>query len=517
MTLSAVNATQQLVEEQARVNEILAQVFVSVHAAVAVIDVDGRLLMTNPAFDRMLGVAPGELAGQTSLELVDPAFRPAAKAARVRQLADNRDYTLPIRALRRDGSSFDAEITSVMIRSMQRQRYRIMTVREMNPPTRALEEVRLAGKIKLIGLDAVKARLGERWPELAARALSTAEHVIRQRLGPGETFSRTAEEDFVICFSGLDEQEAAFRAAMIGREIQHRLIGAGDDPEAAHVAAVTAPITVPADGTPRALTDMLADKLEARIVEVQERARQALESAISEMSLEADPVYGRAGKLRLASYVRFSRVVGSRLYAAAAAMPAGEAAKIDLDAFLLRLSEEHAKDQALRGVVSPMLVTVSFEAFTTRAATDRYLDACRKVDPRLRQRLVLLLANLPPGMPESRIADCVRQLSPLCMAVGREISDLEVERVESGLAPGSIVAIAEWASYAISAPTGVQLTRFLARLHAKRCKLLVRGLTNWSDAERLRGLGVDLVTVDQDQSSARQGQWAEAPELAAPA
>jgi hypothetical protein len=81
--------------------------------------------------------------------------------------------------------------------------------------------------------------------------MATAEHVIKSRCGRGDTYARTPEGDFLICFCpGTNEDEAAFRAASIAREIRIRLIGDGQDSGTADVSAITTAIELP-DGPPK--------------------------------------------------------------------------------------------------------------------------------------------------------------------------------------------------------------------------------------------------------------------------
>ena len=102
--------------------------------------------------------------------------------------------------------------------------------------------VHIAGKIRLVGLQEVKASLGSRRAAAAERVMASAEHVIRRYCGPRDTYSRTQDGEFLVCFGEATEDEAAFRAATISREIRKRLIGEGETGPAAQVSAMTAAV-----------------------------------------------------------------------------------------------------------------------------------------------------------------------------------------------------------------------------------------------------------------------------------
>jgi PAS domain S-box-containing protein len=84
-----------------------------------------------------------------------------------------------------------------------------------------------------------------RWATVASRAMSSADYVIRRRCGSHDTWSRTADGGFLICFATATEDEAAFRASAMAREIRIRLIGDGETEATATVSAIAAAVDVP--------------------------------------------------------------------------------------------------------------------------------------------------------------------------------------------------------------------------------------------------------------------------------
>lgn len=211
--------------------------------------------MTNPAHDRLLGVRIGILTGTASLELIAPAWRNLIIAARAQQEIDGLDYSMDVTMLRPDGSEIACRITCVMVQRADLLRFRTVTLHPELPPTLPAAASRaVAGRrIQLVGLNHVRQTLGLRWPALKKRAMATAERILRTRLGPLDTFSRTDDNGFVICFVGASEEDATFRAATIGREVRKRLIGDEESDDAAQVfsAATALPPTAPTFPRPR--------------------------------------------------------------------------------------------------------------------------------------------------------------------------------------------------------------------------------------------------------------------------
>jgi hypothetical protein len=95
-----------------------------------------------------------------------------------------------------DGTEVAAEITSTTVQRADLRRFRIVTVLPAAGPAGTMAtagaiplKLHIAGKIKMIGLEEVKQSLGVRWEAMAARAMASAEHVIR-RIVARETRSR---------------------------------------------------------------------------------------------------------------------------------------------------------------------------------------------------------------------------------------------------------------------------------------------------------------------------------------
>jgi PAS domain S-box-containing protein len=199
-----ITATVRDKQQRSAIQGLLAKVFASVNAAVAIVEEHGLIAMTNPALDRLLGYPPGALDGRASIEVTASAFRSTVLEARDRQVTNRQAYTIESAALHADGSEVRVELSSILVEREDLKRFRIITLTPLVPRTAPPPlTLHIAGKIKLIGLEDVKAALGSRWPAAAARAMKTAEHIVKQRCGPHDTWSRTDDSGFVIIFGDL--------------------------------------------------------------------------------------------------------------------------------------------------------------------------------------------------------------------------------------------------------------------------------------------------------------------------
>jgi PAS domain S-box-containing protein len=487
-------------EQQAAVQGLLAKVFLCVKAPVAIVSDTGLIQMTNPALDELLGRAAANLVGTEAMDLVAPYARAVVVAARQRQTEDGHDFTLSTRMLHVDGGEIAVEITSIMVQRDDLRRFRIVTV--LRQPKEPAGTVHVAGKIKLIGLEEVKEALGSRWNSVAARAMAGAEHVIQRHCGVRDTYSRTADGGFLICFGETTEEEASFRAASLAREIRSRLIGNGESEVAANVSAIAAAVDVP--NVPGRTVDMLAatisERLNSRLAQIEERARDTLRQAIQTTRCRLEPVRNPRTRKVVASFARLPSDLENRVLAAYSALPMSERQDFDFDRLVLGIAVEQAITEIAKGGSLLVLVNVDFDVFLVRRRTERYVAACQALDLRLRERLILILSGMPKGFPKSRLLECVVRLRPFCHGVGFQSKDMEVPTMDFSSLGTAFVVLQD------DAPTTstdlAVLRKRIDALHAHRAHVLVRHLPSWEVAAPLAGLGVDLVTLAEDEHDA---------------
>lgn len=490
-----ISASLRARELQNATQGLLAKVFQVVRAAVAIIDEHGRILMANPALERLLGYDANALVGSSSLDMVAPKAREGLGEARAKQLVDGLDYTIDARLLVKDGTEVPVRINSTLVRHNDLRRVRVLTVEALSEA--AALRVRVAGRIKLVGIDAVKEALGAKWPAVAQRAMASAEHVLEQCCGPGDTFARTEDGAFVICFAHATEEEASFRAAVIAREIRSRLIGDGQTPEAAWVSAITASIEI-ADQPGESdapLTTRLDRRLQERVVEIEARARRGLQEAVETAQCALTEIRGRNLRNVVAHFAHLPRPLERRVQAALVALPPKETATFDFDRLLLELAGERALQALDSGATEPILLDAGFEIFLNRRRTERYLAACEELDERLRQRLVPVLVRIPHGTPQSRLLECAVRLRSRFRSLALTTERLQLPQIDSAMLRQAILVV-DWDDAVLNEDsTFCQLRHLVDAIHAYSGLVLVRQLPSRTAAHCVADCGVDMVSL----------------------
>lgn len=483
-------------EQQNAVQRLLATVFAAAEAGIAIVGQDGRFLMTNAHHDRLLGYAPGALVGRPAENTLAPESREAVRIARARQLVDARRYAIDVTVLTADGARVPVTLVSGVVSPNDRERFRVVTLIPRTPlPDRpGPPHVYPAGKIRLISLEDVKAALGERWDVMVERVLDAAQRIISRQMLPGDSFFRTKDHGFVVCFPRASEGEASFRAAALAREIRHRLIGDGEDPAAVEVSVVVAEISTPPESGPHGDA-----AIERRMSEVEQRLRAEAKLPPGACGFVFERVIGREQGPLLGHFIRAQPPRRERA-AGVVALPPD---RVESDIAALRFAEQVAIDRLSGGEV--LFVEIDFDCFFSRTKSQTLIDICRSLVPAARQRLVLLLAELTETVSQSRVLErshvlvSVQQLRPLCRAIGFVIDTPELHSANAIVTAGTFVLLNAHVWDRSAALAHARITKLAAGLHARKSSLMTRGVEAASTRETLRDCGVNLfVLADAD-------------------
>ena len=488
----------QVRQQQNAIQGLLAKVFLCVQAPVAIVSEDGIIQMANPALEQLLGCKPGSLVGRPSIGYLAIDCRGAVAATLQRQMQDGHDYTLPTRLIRTDGQEVAVEFTSIVTQRDDLKRFRIITVLR-RPDEAQPMTVQVAGKIRLIGLDTVKQALGSRWDEVASRVTATAEHIVQRGCGRGDTYVRTADSGFVICFADASEEEASFRAAVLGRDIRTRLIGEGESDDTATISAIAARVEVPsiAGESPDRLAAVIGERLNARLAEIEARARATLREVVRDGCCRLEQVRRAFGKDVIGQFVHLPDRLERQVLAAYSALPMQERQDFDYDRLVLGLAANEAVSELASGASTLILVNVDFEVFFDRRRTERYIADCRALDPRVCERLIPVLSGIPKGVPRSRVLDFAIRLKPYCQSVAYQCVAMEMPPVEGSALHDAIVVLRE--EDALDNPDeGERFRRLVSTLHAHQASVLVRHVARRAVGS-LAQLGVDLVSMAEDE------------------
>jgi PAS domain S-box-containing protein len=465
---------------QARVVQaLLLKSFMIADRAVAIVAADDRIMMANPHLETLLGVSPGGLTGKFALDTILPSYRQMVLDARTAQVAGDAETSdlnvemdcqgrAPVPASARFARMGAGELAGIVRMTILPRRSQAAAATQATQAT----QPRVAGKIRFVSLDAVRAVLRDKWEGAATRVLDTAEKMIRRRLSPADILTRTEDKGFAICFAAGTESEASDLASSIAREITRHLIGRGEDEAMVRISAVISQVATAADGPP----DMLKLGLDMN------QAEAALQGAEWQAPVP-EPVISAAGGAPAASFIR---------------IPAPRSNGLSRQAFPeSNLAQELAALQAAASLPAQhmVLVDVGFATFLSRASTDAYLEACVNLPQQLRERLYPVLSPLARGTTQSLLQNLMRRMSGCCAGFAMRIEDLRAPEFDlASCRPAvAVIDVRQW-DYGNSVPTE-RLRKIANLLHAYRVRVLALNVATPETGQALLKMGVDWQTL----------------------
>jgi hypothetical protein len=239
----------------------------------------------------------------------------------------------------------------------------------------------------------------------------------------------------------------------------------------------------------------LLDGLDAQMQSIEQEARQTLRAALAGATCDVERISGRNPEERTGGLVCLPDSLERKLVCALASLPQRESEAFDMDGLLLGLAAQQAITALARGDANPVLVAVRFDVFRSRAATERYIAVCQKLDRRVASRLVFLLTGLPEGVPKTRLLEWINRLRPFCRSVGFQLDDLgRLAQIDLSHSDQVIIAIPSVALAGLSQDRLLVLTN---SLHARRAALLVRRVLSEDEAAALLSAGVDMILMER--------------------
>ncbi len=111
------NAVEQRTQQLQRLNERISAILNSVSDSILLLQSDGAVNITNPAFDHQFGYLPDELFGQHIDVLASEPYQPILLRAVQQVLEDGEPRRLEFIARRNNGDHFDADMAIALVRN----------------------------------------------------------------------------------------------------------------------------------------------------------------------------------------------------------------------------------------------------------------------------------------------------------------------------------------------------------------------------------------------------------------
>ncbi|WP_374652988.1 PAS domain-containing protein [Dongia sp.] len=490
---------------------LLASVFGVINEPLAVADSAGKVVMANTAVTRRLGWSIFDLMGKPVLNCLAEADRPSLDGmmTSASALDQTRQLKCFLEVKGKQPVAGEVELTS--IRQQDGNLYHVLTLR-LGASKDAVDKdwtfelaVRqalssgnqdpsvVAGKLQLVGLEAIKESLGDKWQALAERAHSLAERTIQNHLRHGDIFRRTKDDGYLVLFSHLSATEAQFKANAIAAEIKEKLLGEMPELAEARVAAFSS--TVPVEQSETKNEETIVQSIERRLKaernRVEKEARDALTHGLRSMRAISAPVLNVEGKPTPITTIHLPKSLREAVQSLHSLGEIGY--ELEAQTFLLAGAAEQVLAGLGHGAGKIILTQVSAETLANARMSEAWLKVARTLGDAAKSQIVVELRDIPADVAATRLTDLTMRLSSLFKSVAFELPT--VDSAFLGKLPMSTklatitLAKIPWSSTGEPSPAFCKIVK---SLDLRQRRLIVREIASPAKRMALGKIGVTL-------------------------
>jgi len=285
-------------------------------------------------------------------------------------------------------------------------------------------DVLRSGGVNLVGLDAIRTMLGDRWSSKAPRVWEHVERDLAKRLSPHDMFLRLDEVTYLIAMPLVTRFMAQAACLAILQDILKFFLGESNLRD-----VVVRNVTGIDCGSIR------SDPLDVRqLAEASARALSApLDAPVQVTPDWRPPLIGRSHSMRFKSEARRTievkmgvegvwnlrrGLITSFVLDRAIAPPVS--APLDMvkvDTAVMAYAADLLKEHQHRGGRLTLHVPISDSTASVRGTREHALAPTTPYRDLMRQTVLFEIADLDPGVPPSRLIETVALLKPFCLGV----------------------------------------------------------------------------------------------------
>ena len=378
----------------------------------------------------------------------------------------------------------------------------------------------VAGRVQLLGLDDIKAGLGDRWHRHSSIVFDLIEQTIKKRLAPADVYQRDGNDNFTICFAQLSESEAAFKARAIADEVRTKILGkdlgAGAAPLTAEADAFMDEVSGKTSGRPSldvrgeahevelssdevSDSDDLLGLLTSRLSAAAERASMKERATLIEVAQRArvrlQPVEKHDGGATPFQFAEFDQDTQAKIEALRSLRPASEDLVRDLDVLMVsKVAEEIFRRPPGKGVI--LIANIHFSTLEAKRRLEHLKTICNTLTEPARAALIFNIVGIPSDLLPAKVAEHFFSIRHFSRAMMAQCESLALGSIDPVMLRTPVLTFRAWDFGKLLAHDPGAVAGFLKQIHRQKRKLLVYGISDTRETAQLRSLGVDLVCRD---------------------
>ncbi|WP_193369704.1 response regulator transcription factor [Pelagibius marinus] len=378
----------------------------------------------------------------------------------------------------------------------------------------------VAGRVQLLGLDELKATMGERWKRHGEMVLSLIEQTLEKRLAPTDVYQRDSRDNFTICFAELSEADAAFKARAIADEIRSKILGKDVGSGAAQLTAEADAFLDEIVGTGSdqpALTvhgeaheielgiddvkdsDDLIGLLTARLEAAAERAKQAERAILMEIAdhstLQLHEIVTQGGAPTPFRFAAFDQDTLEKIEKIRSHRPASEDLVRDLDVLMLaKVAEEIFSRPPGKNIV--LVTNIHFSTIENKRRLEHLKTVCDTLTEPARAALIFNIVEIPGELLPAKVAEHFLSVRHYCRAMMAQCAAPKLGNIDPQMLRTPILTFKTWELIKFLAREPETVSAFIKQLRRQKLKLLAYSVPGPREAARLRRLGVSFLSQE---------------------
>ncbi len=283
-------------------------------------------------------------------------------------------------------------------------------------------DVLRAGGVNLIGLDAIRAKLADRWPSKKIRVWEHCERDLEKRLGPYDMVVRLDEVTFLVATPALTRFQAQAACMHALQDILKFFLGESQsrDVNVRNVTSLTGDEVSSAPLDPAAIARDHAAPPEAHeehehVTEWKPPLAGRTESAAF-MSVARQPIEVRLG-VEAVWNLRRDLVTSFLIERAAHPATQDPSDELQVDIAVMAYASQLLQEHKSTGGRLTLHLPISFSSVASVRARELSIKMMRHLHAAMRETTLIEISNLDPGVPPSRLIEVVSLIKPFCLGV----------------------------------------------------------------------------------------------------
>jgi hypothetical protein len=373
----------------------------------------------------------------------------------------------------------------------------------------------VAGHLQTVGLDSLKSELGEKWAALAERVYETAEHCITNRLTSKDTFSRTQNNEFIICFGELSGEEALFKARAIEGDIAQKLLGKDGESKLEQFEldvkslSKLAQINIPtheieidpdevSDGN---ICDGLLDRLEKAQQQMYSNRDAIMDSIVSHGKIRPRSVQKYSGEETHTTLLDWDETSRNRIAQIRAQAGNDSSVLANIDHMsLINGATLISEGKLPQGQI--LTIGVNFETLREKNSMRTYQDICTRFGNEVKSRIAINLILPPTRQIPHGVLEMCDMLRSFCVALAIQIHPFQIDGFHFENSGISLVILSYRYFLASARKQPEMLKAFARELNSKGFSLLVDRVPRNTDPELFHKHCINFLAFESVSSSA---------------